>query len=92
MRKLMLPLLLLTFGSVNANPQTPSKWVDENGNTVSDQRIIDLLEKCGVDDTANRIANFKGGDLEALIEEYKAAVACFEEEGFSRETDDEHSG
>lgn len=56
--------------------------MDENGNTVSDQRTIDLLEKCGVDDTANRIANFKGGDLEALIEEYKAAVACFEEEGF----------
>ncbi|WP_407330511.1 hypothetical protein [Enterovibrio sp. 27052020O] len=90
MKGLMLFILLFAFNAHadnNHNVESLPRivWLDQQGEVVPDDVIDAIADQCGIDQAAHRIANINGGDIESAIDEYKAAVACFEEHGFTKQ-------
>lgn len=84
MKPCALMLLFAVCHPVLADTPPTLQWQDKQGNPVSAQRAQQALAQCGVDKAADALANFTSGDLNALIEQYKAAVACFRLTGFEQ--------
>ncbi len=90
MKCLVVFALLLTLSAHaddnhNVEPLPLSVWLDQQGEVVPDDVIDAMTDSCGINQAAHRIANLNGGDIEVAIDDFKTAIACFEEHAFIKQ-------
>ena len=90
MKGLVVFALLLTLSAHaddnhNVESLPRSVWLDQQGEVVPDDVIDAVTDSCGINQAAHRIANLNGGNIELAIDDFKAAVACFEQRAFIKQ-------
>ena len=90
MKGLILFTLLFAFNAHadnnhNVEPLPRIVWLDQQGEVVPDDVIDAIADSCGINQAAHRIANLNGGNIELAIDDFKAAVACFEQHAFIKQ-------
>ncbi|MDD1794625.1 hypothetical protein LRP50_15940 [Enterovibrio sp. ZSDZ42] len=74
--------------SHNADPFPSIVWLNQQGEVVPDDVIDVISDNCGINQAAHHIANLNDGDIEAALDDLKAAAACFEKHGFTQQSED----